>query len=114
MAFTLTKLSVYFILVYLSQAFLFLRSYRYALYRMLLWFIYSKWGRYIRKIIPVCATIKFQERFPEKNGIYRDLKDDNNEEGISEIVEAWEYICAVEEEQFLFFNENIYILCSMV
>lgn len=30
------------------------------------------------------------------------------------IVEAWEYISDIEEERFLYFNEDIYILNSMV
>ena len=42
--------------------------------------------------------IKIQARFPKENGIYRNFEDDNNEEGVSEIVEAWEYIGDVEEE----------------
>ena len=65
---------------------------------MFSWFIYSKLGRYVRNIIPSCAVIKIRERFPELTGIYRHFEDDNNEDGISEIVEAWEYIGDVEEE----------------
>ena len=42
--------------------------------------------------------IKIRERFPEVTGIYRHFEDDNNKDGISEIVEAWEYIGDVEEE----------------
>ena len=52
------------------------------------WFIYSKLGRYVRKIIPVWAVIEIRERFPEENGIHRNFEGDNNEDGISEIVEA--------------------------
>ena len=33
---------------------------------------------------------------------------------IMKIVEAWEYISDIEEERFLYFNEDIYILNSMV
>ena len=57
--------------------------------------------------------IKIRERFPEENGIYRNFEDDNNEEGISEIVEAWEYNGDVEEEWFLYFYEDTHILYSM-
>ena len=81
---------------------------------MFLWFIYSKLGRYVWKIIPACAVIKIQARFPKENGIYKNFEDDNNEEGVSEIVEAWEYIGDVEEEWFLYFYDNIHILYSMV
>ena len=65
---------------------------------MFSWFIHSKLGRYVRKIIPACAVIKIRERFSEENGIYRNFEGDNNEEGISEIVEAWKYNGDVEEE----------------
>ena len=65
---------------------------------MFSWFIYSKLGRYVRKIIPAWAIIKVRERFPEENGIYRNFGEDNNEDGISEIVKAWEYIGDVEEK----------------
>ena len=81
---------------------------------MFSWFIYSKSGRYVWKIIPACAVIKIQARFPKESGIYRNFEDDNNEEGVSEIVEAWEYIGDVEEEWFLYFYDNIHILYSMV
>ena len=81
---------------------------------MFSWFIYSKLGRYVWKIIPACAVIKIQARFPKENGIYKNFEDDNNEEGVSEIVEAWEYIGDVEEEWFLYFYDNIHILYSMV
>ena len=33
---------------------------------------------------------------------------------IMKIVEAWEYIGDIEEERFLYFNEDIYILNSKV
>ena len=49
-----------------------------------------------------------RERFPEEN-----FEDDDNEDDISEIAEAWEYIGDVEEEWFLHFFEGI-ILYSMV
>ena len=81
---------------------------------MFSWFIYSKLGRYVRKIIPACAAIKIRERFPEENGIYKNFEDDNNEEGISEIVEEWEYIGDVEEKLFSYFYEDIHIVYSMV
>ena len=42
--------------------------------------------------------IKIRERFPGENGIYRNFEDDNNEEGISEIAEAWGYIGDAKEE----------------
>ena len=44
------------------------------------------------------CTIKIRERFPEETGIYRNFEDDNTDDGISEIVEAWEYIGDVKEE----------------
>ena len=55
-------------------------------------------GEICPKYYPSCAVIKIRERFPEVTGIYRHFEDDNNEDGISEIVEAWEYIGDVEEE----------------
>ena len=42
--------------------------------------------------------IKIRERFPEETGIYRNFEDDNTDDGISETVEAWEYIGDVKEE----------------
>ena len=77
-------------------------------------FIYSKLGKYVPKIIPACAVIKKRERFPGENGIYRRIEDNSKEEGISEIVEAWEYIDDVKKELFLYFYEDIHILYSMV
>ena len=44
------------------------------------------------KIYSCWTVIKIQERFPEETGIYRNFEDDNTDNGISEIVEAWEYI----------------------
>ena len=65
---------------------------------MFSWFIYSKLERYVRKIIPACAVTKIRGRFPEETGIYKNFEDDNNEDGMSEIVEAWECTGDVEEE----------------
>lgn len=70
------------------------------------WFIYLKLGRYVWKIIPFCAVIKIWEWFPKENGIYRYFEDDNDEEGMLKIVEAWKYIGEVEEKWFLHFNEE--------
>ena len=58
--------------------------------------------------------IKIWERFSEENGIYRNFEGDNNEEGISEIVEAWKYNGDVEEEWFLYFYEDVHILYSIL
>ena len=41
---------------------------------------------------------KIRGRFPEETGIYKNFEDDNNEDGMSEIVEAWECTGDVEEE----------------
>ena len=51
--------------------------------------------------------IKIRERFPEETGIYRNFEDDNTDDGISEIVEAWEYIGDV-KKLFLHFSEDIH------
>ena len=42
--------------------------------------------------------IKIQEWFPEEIGIYRYFEDDDDEGGMSETVEAWEYIGEVKEK----------------
>ena len=70
------------------------RSYRYAAYRQFSWLIYTKLGRYNRRIIPSCAVLKIRETFPEADGNYGGFKgdDDGADAFETEITQAWEYI----------------------
>jgi len=69
------------------------RSYRYAAYRQFSWFIYTKLGRYVRRIIPACVVNLIRNTYPEPNGEYVSFKDgDEGVTGTSEVVEAWEYL----------------------
>ena len=49
--------------------------------------------------------IKIREQFPEENGIYRNFEDNNNE-GISEIVEAWECMVISKKNDFYIFMKT--------
>ena len=68
------------------------RTYRYAAYRQFSWFIYAKLGRYVRRVIPACAVSTIRETFLEADGNYVTFEgNDEGADGISEIVEAWEW-----------------------
>ena len=70
------------------------RTYRYAAYRQFSWFIYTKFGRHVRRVIPpACVVTKIREEFPEPSGVYVNFDgDDEGADGVSEIIEAWEYM----------------------
>jgi len=66
------------------------RSYRYAAYRSFTWLIYTKLGRYRRRIIPSCIVVKIRDQFPDDDGNYKGFfGDDGTKE--NEINKAWEY-----------------------
>ena len=52
---------------------------------MFSWFIYSKLGKYVRKkLFLLVLRSKYEnDLLTEENGIYRNFKVNNNEEGIS-------------------------------
>ena len=66
------------------------RSYRYAAYRQLSWFTYTKLGRYVRRIIPSCVVNIIRQTFPEPDGSYTNFVGEF-EIRRSETEEAWEY-----------------------
>ena len=63
------------------------KSYRYAAYRQFCWFIHSRLGKGVRRVIPACVVSKIREQFPSSDGVYVGFKGD------SEVVEmddfAW-------------------------
>ena len=69
------------------------RTYRYAAYRQFSWFIYTKLGRRKKSYPPACVVTKIREEFPAPSGVYVNFDgDDEGADGVSEIIEAWEYM----------------------
>jgi len=65
------------------------KSYRYAAYRQFSWFIYTKLGKNVRRIIPSCAVSRIREAFPAPDGKY--VNFDGDDEGIPDVDDAWKY-----------------------
>ena len=55
--------------------FTFFISYRYAAYRQFCWFIHSRLGKGVRRVIPSCVISKIRERYPSEDGIYTGFKE---------------------------------------
>ena len=62
------------------------RSYRYAAYRQFTWFIHTKLGKGVRRVIPACVVKKIRERYPSEVGEYTGFKDG---EELPEMSFAW-------------------------
>ena len=46
------------------------KSYRYASYRQFIWWIYTKLGKGVRRVIPSCVVLKIRQNIPEDNDQY--------------------------------------------
>ena len=66
---------------------LFFRSYRYAAYRQFCWFIHSRLGKGVRKVIPSCVVSKIREVYPSEDGKYTGYKDGDE---VPEMTCPWE------------------------
>ena len=66
------------------------KNFRYAAYRQFSWFIYTKLGKNVRRIIPACAVSKIRMKFPAEDGIY--VNFDGDDEGIPDVQEAWRFL----------------------
>ncbi|XP_057316775.1 uncharacterized protein LOC130657793 [Hydractinia symbiolongicarpus] len=59
--------------------------------------LYETW-KIRSKNHPACVVSKIRETFPEANGIYVNFDgDDEGADGLSEVIEAWEYMANDEE-----------------
>ena len=75
------------------------RNYRHWAYRQYIRFIYSRLGRFVRKVIPACVVAHIRYTWPEPNGNYVGFKHSAAQE--EEIIEEHGYIPPDELQAFL-------------
>ena len=46
------------------------KSHRFAAYKQFIWFVYERFGKGNRWVIPSCVVWKIRETFPEEDGLY--------------------------------------------
>ncbi|XP_057290679.1 P2X purinoceptor 7-like [Hydractinia symbiolongicarpus] len=51
------------------------QSYRYASYRQFSWFIHTRLGRGVRRVIPACVVAKIRTAFPSESGNYTGFRE---------------------------------------
>ena len=51
------------------------RTFRLAAYRQFTWWIHSRLGRSVRRIIPACAVAEIRRSFPEETGQYTGFQE---------------------------------------
>ena len=55
--------------------------------------LYETWKTCKKSYPPACVVTKIREEFPEPSGVYVNFDgDDEGADGVSEIIEAWEYM----------------------
>ena len=78
----LSQIMVLFVLAIAVQPFdavlLSLRNYRYASYKQFTWWIHSKLGKGVQKVIPSCVVWSIRKNYPSENGVYTDFKQAEN------------------------------------
>ena len=55
------------------------RNYRYASYKQFTWWIHSRLGKCVRKLIPCCVVWSIRKNYPSENGVYTDFKQAEND-----------------------------------
>ena len=55
------------------------RNYRYASYKQFTWWIHSRLGKGMRKVIPSCVVRSIRKNYPSENGVYTDFKQAEND-----------------------------------
>ena len=79
----LSQIMVLFVLAIAVQPFdavlLSFRNYRYASYKQFTWWIHSKLGKGVWKVIPSCVVWSFRKNYPSENGVYTDFKQAEND-----------------------------------
>ena len=55
------------------------RNYRYASYKQFTWWIHSRLGKGMRKVIPSCVVRSIRKNYPSENGVYTDFKQSEND-----------------------------------
>ena len=70
------------------------RTYRYAAYlTVFMVHLYETWKTCKKSYPSACVVMKIREEFPEPSGVYVNFDgDDEGADGVSEIIEAWEYM----------------------
>ena len=51
------------------------KTFRLAAYRQFTWWIHSRLGKSIRRVIPACVVKQIREKFPDKSGQYAGYQD---------------------------------------
>ena len=78
----LSQIMVLFVLAIAVQPFdavlLSLRNYCYASYKQFTWWIHSKLGKGVQKVIPSCVVWSIRKNYPSENGVYTDFKQAEN------------------------------------
>ncbi|XP_057310668.1 uncharacterized protein LOC130648668 [Hydractinia symbiolongicarpus] len=62
------------------------RSYRYAAYRQFCWFIHTRLGRSVRRVIPACVVTMIRQEYPSPDGKYVGFCEVT---GVSEVDFSW-------------------------
>ena len=55
------------------------RAYRFAAYKLYVWWVYGYLGKGQRKVIPSCVIWAIRDRFPEPDGLYVSFSEGNIE-----------------------------------
>ena len=50
-----------------------LRNYRYTSYKQFTWWIHSRLGKGVWKVIPSCVVWSIRKNYPSENGVYTDF-----------------------------------------
>ena len=78
----LSQIMVLFVLAIAVQPFdavlLSFRNYRYDSYKQFTWWIHSKLGKGVWKVIPSCVVWSIRKNYPSENGVYTDFKQAEN------------------------------------
>ena len=55
--------------------FLIFRTFRFAAYRQFTFWIHSKLGKRVRRVVPSCVTIRIRNEYPAPDGIYTEYQE---------------------------------------
>ena len=51
------------------------RTFRLAAYRQFTWWIHTRLGRSVRRIIPACVVTSIRQHYPEESGVHTEFQD---------------------------------------
>ncbi|XP_057295551.1 uncharacterized protein LOC130624317 [Hydractinia symbiolongicarpus] len=71
------------------------QSYRYASYRQFSWFIHTRLGRGVRRVIPACVVAKIRTAFPSESGNYTRFREGGT--NVPEIEMVWQFAAHEDE-----------------